>query len=135
MAEQQVELIRDVGRAYAQMSLPALSNLLHSDYVHVTRPQSLNIPRQNKAEYLEYIGKAFDGWTKVETRVIKALTNSPGKIVVHLAGDVTLKSGSTVAYESFVDYHIGEDANGDKKITYADEFVDANYRAQSSAST
>jgi len=106
---------------------------LHPDYVHVTRPQSLNVPKQSRAQYLEYLGKVFDGWAKVQMPVLKVLANSPGKVVVHITSDVTLKSGSIVTYESFVDYHIGEDANGDKKITYGEEFVDANAHAQTFA--
>ena len=66
MAEQ-VELIRDVTRAYEQKSLPALSNLLHPDYVHITRPQSVNVPKRNKAQYLEYVRKMFDNWAEIGT--------------------------------------------------------------------
>ena len=39
---------------------------------------------------------------------------------------MTLKSGSVVPYESFIDYHVGEDPSGDMKIKYAEEFIDAN---------
>ena len=67
MAEQQAEFIRNLTKAYVQRSIPTLSNLLHPDYDHVTRPQSVNIPNQNKAQYLEYVGKMFDNWTDVET--------------------------------------------------------------------
>ena len=67
MAEQQVEFIRDLTKAYEQKSIPTLSNLLHPDYVHVTRPQSVNIPKQNKAQYLEYFEKMFNNWAEVET--------------------------------------------------------------------
>ena len=39
---------------------------------------------------------------------------------------MTLKSGSIVPYESFIEYHVDEDPSGDMKINYAEEFVDAN---------
>ena len=65
MAEQQLELIHDTAKAYETMSISALSNILHPDYVHVTRPDSVNVPKQNKAECLEYYRKMFDNWAKV----------------------------------------------------------------------
>ena len=65
--EQQLKVILEVVRAYEQMSLSALSNILHPDYAHVVRPDSANIPKRNKAQNLEYFGKMFDNWTKVGT--------------------------------------------------------------------
>ena len=66
MAEQQVQLIRDLSRAYEQKNITVVSNLFHPDYVHVTRPQSIDIPKQNKAQYLEHLQKAFNAWAEVE---------------------------------------------------------------------
>ena len=67
MAERQLKLANDVARAYEQMSLSAISNFMHPDYVHVVRPDSTNVPKRNKAQYLEYFGKMFDNWTKLST--------------------------------------------------------------------
>jgi hypothetical protein len=67
MAEQQVELIRDLARAYGQMNLPAISDMLHPDYVHDTRPQSINIPQQDKTRYLASFGRTLDNWASVGT--------------------------------------------------------------------
>ena len=67
MAEKQLELIRDLTKAFEQMSLPAVSNVLHSDHVHITLPDSVNVPKQNKAESLEHYRKMFDNWAKVAT--------------------------------------------------------------------
>ena len=39
---------------------------------------------------------------------------------------MTLKSGTIVPYESFIEYHIEEDPSGNMKIKYAEEFIDAN---------
>ena len=66
MAEQQLELIRNLAKGYEQRSVSALSDLLHPDYVHVTRPESVNVPKQNKAQSLEYYEKLFDNWAEVE---------------------------------------------------------------------
>jgi len=112
------------------MSLPAVSNTLHPDYVHVTRPQSLNVPKQDKAQCLEYYENMFNNWAAIEAPNFTVLANTPGKIVVHVISDVTLKSGSAVTYESFIAMEIGEDASGNQKIKYADEFVDANAYTQ-----
>lgn len=65
MADQQLELIRELNRAYEQMSVLALSDLLYPDYIHVTRPNSLNIPDRNKTQYLEYFENMFSNWTSV----------------------------------------------------------------------
>ena len=66
MAEQQIELLRKLNGAFEQMSLPALSNVMHPDYVHVTRPQSVNVPKRNKAQSLEHYEKMFSNWVAVE---------------------------------------------------------------------
>ena len=66
MAEQ-VEILHELNKAIDQMSLTALSNVMHPDVVHVTLPQSVNIPKRNKAQNLEYYGKMFDNWTSVGT--------------------------------------------------------------------
>ena len=105
MAEQQLELARGLARACEQMDLSAMSDILHPDHVHVTLPSSVNIPKQNKAQCLEYYEKIFDNWAKVEpvscslsqcsrpssTRIkplmqpiVTALANTPGKVVVHV---------------------------------------------------
>ena len=67
MAEQRLEVIRDLAKAFEQLDLSAVSNVLHSDYVHVILPKSVNVPKQNKAQCLEYYGKMFDNWAKVGT--------------------------------------------------------------------
>ena len=64
MAEQ-LELIRNLANAYADMNLSAISDVFHPDYVHVVHPQSINVPERNKAQYLEDFGKLFDNWAKV----------------------------------------------------------------------
>ena len=66
-SEQQLELIRDHIKSYEQMSISAISDDLHPDYVHVTRPESVNVPNRNKAQTIEYYGKMFDNWAKVAT--------------------------------------------------------------------
>jgi len=126
MVEQQVELARELDSAFEQLSLPALSNVLHPEFVHTTRPQSVNLPKQDKAQCLEYYGKMFNNWAAVETPVSTVLANTPGKIVVHILCDVVLKSGPTVTYESFIAFEFAEDPSGNKKIKSMDEFIDAN---------
>ena len=66
-SERQLELIRDHTKSYQQMRVSAISDDLHPDYIHVTRPESVNVPNQNKAQTLEYYGKMFDNWAKVAT--------------------------------------------------------------------
>jgi len=130
MVEQQVELSRELDRAMEQMNLPALSNILHPDYVHITRPQSVNIPKRNKDQTLEYWGGLFSNWATIGTPVSTVLANTPGKIVVHIISDITLKSGSTITYESFIAMEIDEDASGNRKIKHVEEFIDANAHSQ-----
>ena len=66
MAEQ-VEILHELNKSIERMSPTALSNVLHPDVVHVTLPQSVNVPKRNKAQTLEYYGKMFDNWTSVGT--------------------------------------------------------------------
>ena len=66
MAEQ-VEILRELNRAFEQKDLTALSNVLHPDIVHVTLPQSVNVPKQNKTQTLEYYEKMFNSWATVGT--------------------------------------------------------------------
>jgi len=126
MAEQQLELIHEITRAFERKDVPAISNLYHPDYVHVTRPQSVNVPKQNKTQTLEYYQKMFDNWAKTATPNFTTIANTPGKVVVHVNGEVTLKTGSTVAYESVCHFHIVEDASGKMLMNYAEEFMDVN---------
>jgi len=128
---QQAETLRELDRAFEQMSLPALSNVLHPDFAYwVTLPQSVNVPKRDRAQILEYYGKMFENWSSIATPVSTVLANTPGKIVAHVTGDVTLKSGSIVTYESTTTLEIADDASGNKKIKSVQEFIDANAQAQ-----
>ena len=46
---------------------------------------------------------------------------------------MTLKSGAIIPYESFIAADIDEDSSGNKKIKYAEEFMDANAHAKAFA--
>jgi len=129
MAEQ-VEIFREFDTAFEQMSLPALSNILHPDFADwVTLPQSVNVPKRDRAQTLEYYGKIFENWSSVGTPVNTVLANTPGKIVSYVTGDVTLKSGSIVTYEATTTLEIADDASGNKKVKSVQEFIDANAHA------
>ena len=65
MAEQVEVLLKYTG-AYEKMSLTTLSDVLHPDVVHVTRPQSVNLPPRNKAQDLDHYEKMFNNWVAVE---------------------------------------------------------------------
>ena len=43
---------------------------------------------------------------------------------------MTLKSGPTVAYESFVAMEFDKDPSGNKKVKHVEEFIDANAHAK-----
>ena len=67
MSEQQLKTMQEAIRGAQQMDIEAISNILHSDLVHITRPSSLNVPKHNKDECVEYYRKLFDNWAKVES--------------------------------------------------------------------
>jgi len=127
----QVEVFRELDSAFEQLSVPALSNVLHPDFAYwVTLPQSVNVPKRDRAQTLEYYGKMYENWTSVGTVVSTVLANTPGKLVAYATVDVTLKSGSIVTYESTTTFEIADDASGNKKIRGVQEFIDANAQAQ-----
>jgi len=129
MAEQ-VAISHGLDRAFEQMSLPALSNLFHPELAWITLPQSVNVPKRDRAQTLEYYGKMFENWSSIGTPVTTVLANTPGKIISYVTTDVTLKSGSIVTYESTTALEIADDASGNKKIKRVEEFVDAKAQAQ-----
>ena len=66
MSEQQLKAMQAAIRGCEQMDLEAISDILHSDLVRVTRPSSLNVPKHNKDQCVEYYRKLFDNWAKIE---------------------------------------------------------------------
>jgi len=126
----QTEIVHGLDRAFKQLDIPAVLSFLHPDFVHVTLPQSVNVPKRNKAQTAEYYRKMFDSWAAVGTIGRTVLANTPGKIVAHTTIDVTLKSGAVVPYESITTLEFEDDASGNKKIKGVQEFIDANAQAQ-----
>jgi len=116
-----------MNRAFEQLSIPALSDILHPDYIHVTRPRSINVP---KAQTLEFFGQMFSNWASAGPVVYEVLVNTPGKIVIHLTSEVTLKSGPTVTFESCASVEFADDPSGNKKFKHTEEFIDAKAFAQ-----